>query len=228
MGALQAHLINSISLNIARKPIYAELSSGKSLPLSRNLILATRSIVPFAKRLDKHGNRLNRMGIPILREDLVPIHGLPGPETAPLYREVIPRNEASRLKKQMKEWAVEIKALRKENQLREICTMSSDMLQEINSWEENHGCHFAMTKYLLGSMAYTALRGITYMQYENRSLKLSARLIKGHLFLIPWAIPFDRKAQNIQSMGVGFLVNDLPEIPFLSEWKKNKNKSWSK
>lgn len=228
MGALQAHLTTAISLNEARKPIYAELSSGKSLPLSRNLILATKSMIPFAKSLDKHGNKLNRMGIPILREDLIPMQDLPKPETAPRFKEVIPKAEAYHLRMHIKYFAKEMKRLRKEKQLREICMLSANMLAQIDAWEESYGCHFAMTKYLLESTAYSALRGISYLEYENKSILLSSKLIKGHLFLLPWAIPFDRKAQSIQAMGVGFLVNDLPQVPFMEEWRSKKNKSWSR
>jgi len=228
MGALQTHLSDAISLNLSRMPIYGELSKGKSLPLSKNLIRAGKFIMPFARRIDKSARKLNRQGIPILQEDLIPIENLPAPETAPTYTNVLSKQEALPLQEEMDTWLKEVKALRKAGFLREICESSYEMLEKVEGWEDKHQCHFAMTRYLMKSLAFNSYKGLGYLGYRSNSILLSKRLIKGHSFFMPWTISFDRKAHHVQAMGVGFLVNDFPEIPFKSEWEINRNKSWAK
>lgn len=228
MGALQAHLTTAISLNETRKPIYGKLSAGKSLPLSRKLILATKTLIPFAKSLDKYERRLNQEGIPLMQENLIPLQDLPNPKIPSQYRVIISKPEAYHLKMHIKYFTREIKQLRKEQELRKICLLSANMLAQIEAWEKHYACHLSMTKYLMSSMGYSALKGISHVTHEDQSRNLSSRLIKGHLFLLPWSIPFDRKAQSIQAMGVGFLVNDLPKVPFMEAWKRSKNKSWAR
>ncbi|MEL6255966.1 MAG: hypothetical protein AAFR87_28435, partial [Bacteroidota bacterium] len=138
------------------------------------------------------------------------------------------KKESLPIQQEMDTWLKEVKAYRKAGSLREICESSYEMLEKVEDWENEHNCHLAMTRYLMESLAFNSYKGLGYLGFTSNSIILSKRLIKGHAFLMPYTLSFDRKAQHVQAMGVGFLVNDFPKIPFKSEWEINRNKSWAK
>nr|MBA2571563.1 hypothetical protein [Gemmatimonadota bacterium] len=70
-GAFETHLREAIALNRERLPLYAQLTDGASLPISRRLIRAELLALPLARYFDRRAQPYERAGIPLLSEAFV-------------------------------------------------------------------------------------------------------------------------------------------------------------
>ena len=221
LPGLTHHLREAVAVNKSRKPIYASLTENKSRPLSRRLINLERSIIPFAWIMDRRAVKFQKAGIPIVAHDFVPMSPLPEPTSLLNLAGVANQTLWDSLRQAVKHYRKHVrKSLRKRN-LKTICDQTAILLQQLEKWENRGQCHFAMCKHLLESVGLIALHGQDYeRRSKGKSYRLTSDLIKAHLMGLRFFDEMDRPAQRIHQSGVGWLVNDLPHIPFLEEWEQ--------
>ena len=85
----------------------------------------------------------------------------------------------------------------------------------VRTLEASDGHHRALSLHVVESAGWMAQRGAGYArQTDGATVPLSARLVRGHLALLPFALALDRWAAPVHARGAGLFVNDLPPIPF--------------
>lgn len=219
-GAFAKHVSDAIILNENRKDFYSRLSGGKSIPISKYLIRLEKAAKISAWFIDRWSRRFNLQGIPIIKDDFVAMDGVKTPESAPFYREKIKPETEKRFKKFLMNFRNEIiDKIRKANFL-EIAQQCYFGLRRIKDIESTENCHLALTSHLFESIGFGALHSYAYSRQTNGK---TAKLSKCFLFLqilpLTGCFSWDLKAQEIHQMGVGIIVNDVPQIPFEKEWE---------
>ncbi|MCU0663832.1 MAG: hypothetical protein MUC50_16075 [Myxococcota bacterium] len=214
----EAHLLEAIAINEERKILYSERTGGQSELLSDLLIGSENALLPLARELDAAAEPFQEAGIPIISADFVPMSEIAPSDTPPKHRGELTasiKNEAAAL----------IAPLAKLNpaDFEAVCAAAEQALSSLEELEELHDVHLAMTRHLLESAAYAALHAIEYERLSDGATKeLSRRLVAEQLIapsrdaLGPMA---DQMANSAHQLGVGIIVNDVPAIPFLAEYK---------
>ena len=85
-NSFRKHLIDAITVNKTRKPIYAAMTKGRSRPLSNFLIWNEYLILPIAWYFDIWARKFNQQGIGIISKDFISMASVQPAETAPKYK----------------------------------------------------------------------------------------------------------------------------------------------
>lgn len=210
MQYLTKHLREAIELNEARLPLYANLTSNKSLSYSKKLINYEKSILLTSWIIDKIGNSYQAKGIPFLKFEFVDI------DLASPFSDSFPDHINHKVEIQIfdksemfKELSRAIK-MKKPNQIVNACNHILERLQT-----QIH--YYNMIRHIVES-----IRRISYLipLHEEACKEINIKppnfysylLIKSHQILISPAKTFDEDVAFIQQAGVPFLWQDLPEI----------------
>lgn len=219
MESFRQHLESAIEINETRKPYYAEASQDISLPLSRQLIAWERALLPFAGFMDKQAAPFQARGIPIVAGDFVPMAPLPVAAAPPRYRKIASDQVCARLAAQLRQLRRYMSSKVRQGDYLAACSAAAVFLHDLEGLETQIESHFEMTRHLVDSVAFAALHAPLYLEASHGDTEgLSRRLIMSQLQSLRRCLHFDQMAQASHAMGVGILVNDLPRIPFLTEW----------
>lgn len=218
------HLKEAIALNRDRQEVYAERSQGRSRRLSRRLIAGETVSLPFAAYLDWRAREYNRRGIFVVAGDFVPMDSVRATSEPPRFRGVVGPSDLMRLESRLMAYRRGLQGPLKNHDFRAIADRTLAELLEFERSEERLECHFAMTKHFLESLGFAAVNAIGYAaRSEGETAKLSATLIRVQAVGLRDALALDRQAQEIHRLGVGILVNDMPEIPFKHRMQAGQN-----
>jgi len=221
LNTLTQHLKEAIALNSVRKSLYAKRTANRSLRLSRALILFERAAIPVARWIDRKASRFQKMGIPIIANDLVPMHPLPSYDTPPLYHRQATKTFLHDVRRSLKTFGKRVAATVEQTDFMSAAQTAYDLLQQIRKTEEEHQCHLAMTRHLIESIGLGALHAPQYAEMSRRAtVPLSQKFIRIQLLGLSLGLWLDKQAQSLHLLGAGILVNDLPHIPFESEFNK--------
>lgn len=211
-GPFEQHMRDAIALNEARAPLYAELSAGASLPISRRLILAERALLPVARWFDWRAARWERAGIPLLGSVFVAMSTSPSfaargaatplPGAAP-HPSTVRRRVGARFRAAGFEGA------------------AVAIASELDAMRANPGAE-CLVRHLLESahrLTLVAPEHIRIARAKGLSspAPLLALLLRLHLRGLGAASDLDARARPLQARGIPILANDLPPIPALRD-----------
>lgn len=221
--AFYNHLAEAIDINTERKALYAKMSNNKSLWISRPLILLEKASKIVAIFIDHKAEKYQKAGIPIITNDFVPMHPLPAYDTPPLYRKGADSSTIKKVDKILKNYSKALSSNVLNGDFQKVAQLSYDTLEEIKNIETTHQCHFAMTRHLIESIGFQALHSMEYEKASQGNTKsLSKTCLRFQALGISGGLWLDKQAQPLHQMGVGIIINDVPHIPFESEFQAKK------
>ena len=208
-GGLAEHLQEAIRLNRSRRPAYATAGGRRASVLSTLLVATEAALLPTAWLLDRQARPFVRGGIPVLASDLVGFESLPPPD-APFS---VGESGRSGVAPRASLWVACRRALR--HDFHEAADEVVRLIADERARAEEQDRLAVVTVHLLESAGRMARRGASYANESGGATgSLTARLVAGHLALVPWARALDRWAAPLHRRGIGLFVNDLPSIPF--------------
>ncbi len=221
MEGFTKHLIDAIKVNIKRRKQYAKLTENKSKSLSNQLIISEVLILPIALLIDCWAKKYNKKGIPIVENDFASMDAISPFDQNPLYVKELTDAESKLLQSILMELKKEVQLGLKKNDFYAISILVKKELLNIIEIEKEKQMHLAMTKHVLESLGLIAINAIAYSkQSAGKTNLLSKMLIYSHIIGLNWVLSIDKKAQKIQKLGVGIIVNDMPVIPFIEKIKE--------
>ncbi len=216
IDGFEQHLRDAIDIYKERGELYSAVTDGKSKNIFSQLIVSEMALLPVARLYDLRAIPFIDKGIPIIKNDFVSMEGNKGFEypfiPAFLMTEALEDDAQAVLD--------ELLSVDKQNMM-SIAQASFIALNKIHQLEEANQVYFPMTKHFLESLGFGALHGIYYQcQSEGETFKLASDFAKLQLLAIKFgkSINLDKRANVLHQQGVGILVNDLPDIPFLDEY----------
>ena len=213
---LSQHLAAALALNGGRKPLYAALSDGRSLRISRTLMRYERLFLPAAVLLAWLCRPYWRRGVPVLRAEFMPMAGTPpfAPASEQASGPVAPfRWLAAR------RWGLEIFA----TYVREGAAAAHALTcQRLDAIADDPRIH-CMMRHMLESLAR-----ILYLAPQLRTLAkergcavpptwASALLVFLHVTNLRACHRLDRAAYPLQAAGLPILERDVPALPVRPE-----------
>ena len=219
MPGLVHHLWEAIQINRERMPRYARLSDGRSLWVSRQLILSELLSLPFGAFTDLWGSRFQKHGIPIVLEEYVPMALGPFQEHVLPPQAIYERYDGHALGRRLK-------AAWKNGGFSEVDRLASAELARL----EHEPLYHCMVRHLLESVRRIARLAPLHAELARvRSapspLRLSRWMLWTHLPLFASAARMDAQCAPIQAQGIPLLAQDLPVIPPDSEFYSRLNKT---
>jgi hypothetical protein len=209
VGPFELHLREAIELNLARAPLYAELTQGASRPISRSLILYERLLLPVARWYDRRAWRYHAAGVPLLDELFVPMDRTPewlG------YRPPVPAWPALR----PAGWTIgrQISDRFRRDGFAGAAAEIERQLEALDAEPSYHG----MLRHLLEStLRIASLAPLHDRLARERGLPsplhISTQLFRLHVWGCVSATRMDRRAVPLQARGVAIIVQDVPPIP---------------
>lgn len=218
MPGLVHHLREAIQINRERMPRYARLSQGRSLWVSRQLILSEILSLPFGALTDFWGRRFQRFGIPIVLEEYVPMALGPFQERVPPPSAPYERCDGGALSRRLK-------AAWKNGGFEEVDRLCAAELARL----EHQPLYHCMVRHLLESVRRIARLAPLHATLARAkgapsTLALSRWMLWTHLPLFSSAARMDALCAPIQAQGIPLLAQDLPVIPPDSEFYSRLNK----
>jgi len=222
--AFYSHLKDAIEINKERKKIYAKNTNNQSTFISNFMILSEQMLLPVAKYFDWKGKKFNAVGIPIVINDFVSMDNIKSVHEEPAYKNSVSEAHLKQLTISMREFKKLLIASLEKYQFEKTCEATENMINTVSSVESLSCSHFSMLKHLLESIGYASVNAVNYSKSScGKTKKLSKQLIMIQANGLTVALKIDLQAQKIQALGEGIIVNDVPVIPFLSQWHAVKN-----
>lgn len=212
------HVSEAIHSNKARRPYYRQRAGLYAWWTSTVLILSERLTLPIARRFDRLALPFNERGIPVVEDDFVEMTLILPQETAPKYQAMPNRKARSAVKKLAKRARKASMSALRHGKYAIIQQEIASAIHHLDQLEQEHCLHFAMTKHLLESAGLAALRAPIYIRASSGEAETLCRKFVGlQVQAIDRGIFLDKMAQVSHHKGVGIIVNDVPDIPFLAE-----------
>ena len=199
-GGLAEHLLDAIRLNRSRRASYRQRGGWRADVLSRLLVGTERALLLAAPSIDRQVARYEIPLLPLADMTDVPTPDSPLPPISP------EGPGGSAISAQRRIWRTLMAC-----DLDEACLGLAQW-----HWTVRHRGqrHQALTLHVLESaMSVAGAGAMAGRSTGGETLRLSRRLILGHLALIPFARGLDRLAAPLHRRGVGLFVNDLPPVP---------------
>ncbi len=212
----EAHLLEAIEINQSRADTYAALSNERSRKLSNALIFSEQLLLLPARIFDWRGLPFNKNGIGIIEEDFVPMDLEHSAST--------PVNPAQPYTDDTLEFIDSIiasfHAEKTDLNFTSIADLTADSLNAIEAYEEDNDVYMPMLKHVVESIGFGAVNAILYScQSDGETDKLARDLAKLQIDGLGFFVVYlDKGANVLHQEGIGFLVNDLPKIPFFTRY----------
>lgn len=218
VGHFELHLIEAIAINSERQAYYRQKTQGKSKWLSWLLIWSERMTLALARYFDKSARPFNERGIAVVEADFVSMADIKPVETAPIYQGIATAAQRKQVLMWLKQLQKQAKPALKQGNYQQVADLTAQKLQQLHDYEQQTACHYAMTIHLLESLGFAALHAVQYIEQDAQVETLCRRLVAIQVLLLTGGIFYDRLAQPCHAQGAGILLNDVPVIPFLTEY----------
>ncbi|WP_413290310.1 hypothetical protein [Bdellovibrio sp. HCB337] len=212
------HVHEAMILNEARKPLYAELTDGRSLAISEALISYEKDLLLKSRIADITARPFQWAGVPIVCEDYISINATPQfkahyPSGAPLLQNFV----SVKVGDYVKVLEPSIKA----GDFKRVEKISHQAVEEL-SQEPRLNC---MVRHFLESIRRVAGLAEKHDQKSRAVLGvgtkfLSKKMLIVHLDELQFAADLDKMAAPLQAAGVPILCQDVPAIPRIHVRKK--------
>ncbi len=214
------HLEAAIRLNRRRRDIYDRLSGGSSRSFSNTLIALERLTLLPAKLFDAWAKNFQEKGIPVLKDDFVPITEVKSPFAPPRWRGVADDAAAERIQGWLDTYRRALAKGLDANDFAGLAQTTHTLLSRLENVETESKTHWAMTKHMIESLGMGAMNAARYSaQSGGETQRFSRAFIRLQGLGLMGSVALDRKAQNLHARGIGILVNDIPDIPFARRWQ---------
>jgi hypothetical protein len=207
-GAFERHVSEAIELNLARAPLYAGVSGGASIPVSRRLVRSERMLLPLARWLDARAAPYHQAGIPVLEDVFVSMAQVPGfAPWVPVQPALTAGPPSARAAGQ---------TIGRAYRTGGFAAAAAAASVELGMLADVHA-HWCMYRHMLES----ALRISTVAdRHTARAIELglssplwiSKLLLRLHLRGLGEAVRLDVLAYPVQRRGIPILCHDLPPI----------------
>ena len=216
IDGFEQHLRDAIVIYKERSVLYSAVTDGKSKNIFSQLIVSGMALLPVAQLYDLRAIPFIDKDIPIIKNDFVSMEGNKGFEYP--FTPAFPMTDA--MEDDAQAILDELLSVDKQN-LMSVAQASFEALNKIHQLEDDNQVYFPMTRHFLESLGFGSLHAIYYQcQSEGETFKLASDFAKLQLLAIRYggSINLDKRANVLHQQGVGILVNDLPDIPFLDEY----------
>lgn len=219
------HTKSAIKVNKNRKKYYSDLTNGKSKSITFLLNTLSYLMLPIIFFIDISAKRFTQKGIKILENDFIELSEINQKDKSVEKLDIINFENYNYVNNKRINYIKSVKALLKTQNLLEICHKSSDFIESIEKIEKKGNCNIPMTKHIVESIGFNVLHGIEYSKQSNgKTLHLSNLIIRLHILGLNNSLNWiDKKCQVFFQNNVGIVINDIPSIPFVTEWKNFKN-----
>lgn len=209
-GSFEMHLLQAIRINKTRMPLYAALTDGKSVRISKRLIFWEIMALPMARILDWRARKYQAAGIPVVIEDIVSMDLTPEFNSCasvppmPLMRFVCQNGKVI---------AKKIYKAYKEQRFSGIVGITQEELRGIRQVPTYH----CMLRHILESILRVADLAPKHDAFAISKGMVSTRCLSWHmlclhLFFLSKATKFDEWAAPIQAEGIPIIAQDVPVI----------------
>lgn len=217
------HVSEAIQSNKSRRSYYHQQAGNKAWWTSTILIFSERLTIPIARRYDRMALPFNEHGIPVVEDDFAEMSLILPKETPPRHQgqpDRLSRLELKRLAKNARKASM---AALKRGNYAIVQQELAAAIRGLEAVEQKYNLHFAMTRHLLESAGLAALRAPVYIRASSGEAgNLCRKFVALQVKVIDRGIFLDKMAQASHRKGVGIIVNDVPDIPFLAELAQDK------
>ena len=220
-GGLYEHLADAIRSHEERMPFYARLTRGESDSIFKTIASKQKMNLPVSWYIDVQARKFQKDGIPIIVGDLKNMNTIRPKEQAPDFTNTMPEEVFTDISLHIRD--LQKKAMRalSKNNFNEVAAETYNTARYIRMLENKYRAHMAMTVHMLDSLGYTSLHAAQYQkQSAGETDSLARQFIAIHIIPLQDCLPTDQKAQKLHKLGVGVIVNDVPDIPFFQEWQR--------
>ncbi len=205
-GYFTQHVKESIVINQERRPIYREITAGKSDRVLSKLISLERQMIPFAIIYDLKAKSFQKSGIPIMKDEFVSMNA----EFDPTVRK-FPEVEFENIP--WEEYRSDLKDLIRKKDQAGLLSQTLAIVEEMKKQPE----YWCLTRHLVESFyrfAYFLPSRVSAARERGvRSPeKLLWDIIDFHLIGFPKFVKIDRLAAPIQKEGIPILCQELPDL----------------
>lgn len=219
-GGLYEHLAEAIQSHKERMPYYSEQTNGKSDPIFKKIADLQSLNLPIAWFIDLQARKFHKKGIHIITADLKSMATIFPKEKPPSYCGKMPAAAFAEARIKIKNFQQKAMKHLKTHNFSGVAAATHEIVTYIKNSEKKYGAHMAMTVHMLDSIGYCALHAAEYQkQTDGATDHLASQFLTIQVFPMQECLPTDEKAQTLHQMGVGAIVNDVPDIPFLQEWQ---------
>jgi hypothetical protein len=208
-GPFERHLREALELNRKRSPLYAAITDGESLPISRSLIRMEWMLLPVARWYDGRAEMYHIAGVPLLEDAFVSMTETP---KFVRYREPRPQQPSKRL-----DGTAIARGVRRAFRESGFEGASAKLEGELRCLDDEPSFH-CMTRHLLESILRVAQLAHQHARAAaerglSSPIGISTELLRIHLWGVPSAVRLDRRAVPLQQRGIAIICQDVPPIP---------------
>lgn len=207
-GCFEQHIREAMDLNRARRPLYSQITQGRSEKVSRTVIFEEALALPLARWLDWRARKFNKAGVKVLCDDFVSM------ELVPKFQPNIPAPPLSTYKPvDVDAWVKEIRAADHARGFEGMAEVLEAKVSELSATPNYH----CMLRHLLESLLRVSKMA---PRYREAALKLGMDspdaierdFIRIHLLSLGQAASVDEMAAPLQAEGAAIVCQDVPPI----------------
>ena len=206
---LAKHLKDAIALNRARKPLYSELTQGRSEEISDLLISFEKLGIFTAYFYDYPARSFQEAGIPVICDDLASM------SEAPQFATSAPKITAPFVPMNVAETKAEIKAAYARGGFEEVSEVSQSILDSLADEPGEHCLfrHFISSITRTASIAPKHIEKAKELNLPTSPAGLEWSFIRLQLLGLEGLEKIDELAAPLQAEGIPILCQDIPQIP---------------
>ncbi len=206
------HLKDALKINEFRAPLYAELSKGKSLKLSHELMAMETVALLWLSHLDYKAQPYLKAGVGVFEDDLIDMKETP--EFLPHFEDNNPpvMRKSFDVKGIAKSWSDKIK----NNEFEGVYVEAVDLLSNSDLKETNQNC---LTRHFIESIARSIKNHEGHRQQallaglsDPREILVS--FLTAQIISLRWAQSLDHRAFDVQKNNIPLFCRDVPFIPY--------------
>jgi hypothetical protein len=211
MNYLTQHLLEAIEINQKRKPLYAKLSKGRSLKISRTLLFFEKLSLVSSYPLDNIAKYWQKRNVPVMVHEFIPMDQTPDFKEKFSDQqgilEALPNLDTKKVQ-------TESEAYFKRLDYGGLFDFMDKIIEETSEYPK----HMCMVRHILESIRRSAY--LTEMHIKRadeinvRSPEKFCRyLLMNQIKIIHSSKLFDKWAHPLQKDGIPIIYQDVPYIP---------------
>ena len=206
-GYFTDHVKESIVINKSRKVFYSKLSDGKANAAMKKLISLERQMLPFSLIYDVRASYYHRRGVPVLKDEFVPMISIPD------FNPDAPKPESEIKNIPWKTYREEYKALIENKDRERLLSRSLEIIHELEAQKQ----YWCLTRHLVESIYRLAwFLPVRIEEARAKNVKSPENLIwdiiRFHLIGFSRFAKVDVLAAPVQSEGIPMICSELPDL----------------
>lgn len=209
------HVREALEVNRARRQYYERISNGATRKVSLLYTSLEYSLLPLTSFFDRWAHKYRRAGIPVLRDDFVPMANISSADKPLLRRGMLDRAGRRELRKMLRAWQWKSGLAASRKDFLKVQLLALNAVHDLRQMELRHNCNLALTIHFVESVGLAARNADRLsQQYAKRTDNFYRAFIAIQISGVRLFSKVDLQAQPFHRAGIGIIVNDLPAIPF--------------